>query len=95
MAETAQIVPVPRNIRAFSPGTRRAPPKNDDGSIGPPQRVLLAETSRDIANIAAGAMVFGQFLGERPFSRSIALTGVVVWICLVIFSVSLIGRKQP
>ena len=37
----------------------------------------------------------GQFLGERPFSWSIALTGVVVWIGLVIFSVSLIGRKQP
>ena len=57
------------------------------------QRVLLAETSRDIANIAAGAMVFGQFLGGRPFSASIALGGVLVWVSLVVFAVRLL-RKQ-
>ena len=62
--------------------------------LGPRQRELLAETSRDVANIAAGAMVFGQFLGERAFSVSVALRGVVVWICLVGFAVALIGRKQ-
>ena len=73
---------------------RRAPPKMTMVELGPRQRVLLAETSRDVANIAAGAMVFGQFLGERPFSPSVALLGVVVWVCLVTFSVSLIGRKR-
>ena len=61
--------------------------------LRPRQRVLFAETLRDVANIAAGAMVFGQFLGEHPFSPAIALLGVVVWAALVIFAMSLIGRK--
>jgi hypothetical protein len=39
------------------------------------QRKLLAETVRDIANIAAGAMVFGQFLADQAFSRWVAFGG--------------------
>ena len=62
--------------------------------LGPRQRELLAETSRDVANIAAGAMVFGQFLGERPFSSSIALGGVALWACLVTFAIRLLGKTQ-
>lgn len=57
------------------------------------QRVLLAETLRDIANLAAGAMVFGQFLGERPFSVWLAFVGVAVWGCLVAFALTFVGRK--
>ena len=59
----------------------------------PEQRALLAETLRDIANIAAGAMVFGQFLGERAFSPWIALVGVAMWNCLVVFALSVTGRR--
>jgi hypothetical protein len=59
----------------------------------PQQRVLLAETSRDIANLAAGAMVFGQFLVERAFSPWLALLGVAVWGCLVGFALALTGRN--
>ena len=61
----------------------------------PAQRALLAETLRDIANIAAGAMVFGQFLGERAFSPSVAFLGGVVWVVLVVFAPSVAGRKSP
>ncbi|HEX2458611.1 MAG TPA: hypothetical protein VHJ58_00560 [Vicinamibacterales bacterium] len=43
------------------------------------QRMLLAETLRDIANIAAGAMVFGQFIGSQTLSYSIAAFGMGVW----------------
>jgi hypothetical protein len=62
--------------------------------FGSRQRVLLAETLRDVANIAAGAMVFGQFLGERTFSPSIAAPGFTVWACLVVFALSFVGRKD-
>ncbi len=62
--------------------------------LGPRQRVLLAETSRDIANIAAGATVFGQFLGERPFSPPIAIGGVILWVCVVIFAIRLMGKEE-
>jgi len=53
------------------------------------QRVLLAETVRDIANIAAGAMVFGQFLGREMFSLPTALTGLVLWVGLVSWAIAL------
>ena len=58
------------------------------------QRVLLAETLRDIANIAAGAMVFGQFLGTQTFSIGVAVSGVSVWAGLVGYAISLAGRPK-
>jgi len=63
--------------------------------LSPAQRVLLAETLRDIANVAAGAMVFGQFLTERPFSPSLGVLGMAVWICLVVSAIAVAGRRGP
>ena len=57
--------------------------------LKPAQRRLLAETVRDIANIAAGAMVFGQFLGSQMFSLWIAVGGVTLWIALVAWAIAL------
>ena len=48
--------------------------------LEPEQRAFLAETVRDVANIAAGARVFGQFLGSQMFSVWIAIGGVAVWV---------------
>jgi hypothetical protein len=53
-------------------------------SIDPRANVLLAETVRDIANIAAGAMVFGQLLGDQMFSLWTAGTGSLLWIGFVV-----------
>lgn len=47
------------------------------------QRTLLAETLRDVANVAVGAMVFGQFLADRMFSSWVAVLGVAGWLILV------------
>lgn len=58
------------------------------------QRRLLAETLRDIANVAAGAMVFGQFLAGQGFSPRVALLGLTVWACLVTLSLWLMKRKR-
>jgi len=58
------------------------------------QRMLLAETLRDIANLAAGAMVFGQFIGSQGISLRIAAFGTVVWAALVAFAIVL-ARKAP
>jgi FtsH-binding integral membrane protein len=54
------------------------------------QRILLAETIREMANIAAGAMVFGHFLGGQTFSWTIAGGGLVVWSVLLAWSVVLV-----
>ena len=58
------------------------------------QRAFLAETLRDAANVAAGAMVFGQFLSERPFSFVLGGLGVSVWGLLVVVATVFFGRNQ-
>lgn len=59
------------------------------------QHLLLAETLRDIANVAAGAMVFGQLIADRPFSPWLALRGAALWVGLVIIAVWFAGRTKP
>ena len=51
------------------------------------QRRLLAETVRDIANIAAGALVFGQLVAGGTFSLRLAILGGSVWIAFVGYAV--------
>jgi hypothetical protein len=55
--------------------------------LAPEQRRIVAETLRDIANVAAGAMVFGQFVAGTTFSPRLAISGVVVWMVLVVCSI--------
>ena len=54
------------------------------------QRQILAETFRDIANVAAGAMLFGQFLSGQQFSTSVAMLGGALWILLTGHAVILV-----
>jgi len=53
------------------------------------QRVLLAETVRDIANVAADAMVFGRFVGDRVFSWWTAVGGIILWMVFVSWAMAL------
>ena len=55
--------------------------------LTPQQRRLLAETIRDIANVAAGAMVFSQFVAGTQFSPRLAAAGVAMWIVLVLCAI--------
>jgi hypothetical protein len=47
------------------------------------QRELLADKLLDAANLAAGGLLFGQFLTGIPFSIPVALLGLVCWWLLV------------
>jgi hypothetical protein len=47
------------------------------------QRCALSETLRDLANLAAAALVLGQFVGERPRSGWLLCGGVALWLALV------------
>lgn len=40
----------------------------------------------DLGNFVAVALVFGQFLGDRPFSLSIFIGGVVLALLFYLFS---------
>jgi hypothetical protein len=51
--------------------------------LGTSQRAVLSETFRELANLAGGAMVLGQFVGERPLSAGIVLIGLLAWMILV------------
>lgn len=58
------------------------------------QRVLLADKVPDVANLAAGALVFGQFLGDRTFSWPLAAAGLALWALLFGCAVVLAGGDR-
>ena len=47
------------------------------------QRALLLDKLADAANLALGALVFGQFLGDGPFSFGVATFGLTAWAALL------------
>ena len=51
--------------------------------LKPRQRAALGETLRELANLAAGALVLGQFVGEQRLSTRSVLAGIAVWLALV------------
>lgn len=58
------------------------------------QRAALSETLRELANVAAGAMALGQFVGQQPLSWSLFLAGIVVWCALVGLGLLLAGERS-
>ena len=48
----------------------------------------------DVANVAAGALFFGQFLGDRSFSPWLAVLGVVLWAVLTGWAIFLAGAGE-
>ncbi|MSO82003.1 MAG: hypothetical protein EXQ53_01715 [Acidobacteria bacterium] len=48
--------------------------------LGESGSALLADKVSDAANVAAGAMVFGQFLSERPLSILLMVFGGMSWV---------------
>ena len=58
------------------------------------QRAVLVDKLPDLANVAVGAMSFGQFLSGQPFSFKLALAGIGVWFILTGFAVSLAGKDR-
>jgi hypothetical protein len=58
------------------------------------QRALLADKLFDAGNVAAGGMVFGQFVAERPFSILLAVIGLVIWLTALTVSLVLERRRS-
>jgi len=55
------------------------------------QRAVLGEKLFDLANVAAAALVFGQFLGQQSFSWTVIGVGVGNWFALVMLALRLTG----
>jgi hypothetical protein len=47
------------------------------------QRRLLIHVLRELANFGVISLLFGQFLGERPFSMALTLTAGGLWMILI------------
>jgi hypothetical protein len=58
------------------------------------QRALLADKLFDAGNVAAGGMVFGQFVANRPFSVLLAVVGLAIWLTSLMVSVVLQRRLR-
>jgi hypothetical protein len=58
------------------------------------QRAAAADKLLDLANIAAGGMIFGQFLGDQPFSPGVAAFGLAWWLFLVANALALIREPK-
>jgi len=57
------------------------------------QRGALGGTLRELANYAAAALVFGQFVGQQLFSWRVLLTGGALWLVLVSYALVLEGDE--
>ena len=57
------------------------------------QRRMLIDKLPDAANLALGGLVFGQFLGDRPFSVGIGVLGVATW-ALLLGGAFVLGRQR-
>jgi hypothetical protein len=53
------------------------------------RRQVLGEKFLDLANYAATAMVFGQFVGEPRVSWRVMTAGVVIWALFAAISLAL------
>jgi hypothetical protein len=56
------------------------------------QRAGLGETLRELANFAAAALVFGQFVGQAPVSVPLIVAGIAMWVALVLFALLVDGE---
>ena len=49
------------------------------------RRILIAHVP-ELANVAAGSLLFGQFLTDRPYSLVLAVLGVALGFVLIGFT---------
>ncbi len=63
-------------------------------SLDDDQRQMLSDKLPDAANLAVGALFFGQFLSDRPFSTALALWGSGAWLALMSWAIMLARRRS-
>lgn len=55
---------------------------------------MIVEKLPDLANLAAGVLVLGQFVGDEPTSISLLLAGVAIWITIAGVTRLIAGGKS-
>ena len=59
------------------------------------QRGILIDKVPALANLAAGAMTFGQFLSQGPFSWLVAASGITLWFFLTAGAITIARGAKP
>ena len=62
--------------------------------MNPKQREVFAEKLMDVGNIAAGALIFGQFFSEQGFRWELTLLGLAVMAGLYTYAYFLLRFKD-
>ena len=57
--------------------------------LNQPQRSALSETLRELANLAVGALVLGQFVGNEPSTWWLTFAGMLLWLIIVAWALVL------
>ena len=58
------------------------------------QRGVLIQAIPAVANLGVGALVFGQFLRQEPFSLRLALAGIALWFVIIGVAVVRAGERR-
>jgi hypothetical protein len=58
------------------------------------QRAILVEKIPDLANLAAGALIFGQFVGGQRFSLTVAVVGLIAWAAMIGLTLAIAGDEE-
>jgi predicted acyltransferase len=58
------------------------------------QREVLLSALPNTANVAAGGLVFGQFVSGRPFSLVAVGVGIAIWLVFLGVSLTIAGSAS-
>lgn len=61
--------------------------------LTPKQRAVTVEKLPDLANIATGFLVFGQFVGEEPTSVWLVTAGIAIWVIIAGVTLLIAGEE--
>lgn len=62
--------------------------------LNPRQRGVIVEKLPDLANLAAGVLVLGQFVGEDPASVWLIIAGAALWTGLAGITLLIAGGES-
>lgn len=93
---------LPRARRHFSSNSKRHVGRRDEGDepgwamlrLKPRQRSVIVEKLPDLANIGAGVLVFGQFVGGEATSTWSMLIGAALWLGIFGWVLVLAGGRR-
>jgi hypothetical protein len=61
--------------------------------LNPRRRAAFGQALLELANFAAAALIFGQFVGQQAVSWTLVAAGITFWSILISYGLWLVGRQ--